>query len=338
VTLTVLLFQSKETLPNRLEFPNSTTHAIKTALQEETPLVRQVIEDKELTETQHWHFCMPPKILSRSGCWTCRVRHKKCDEARPECNECTLRSLTCHGYHQKPPFIDDPDLLHLEISRIKKTVKEVYRRKRRLLLRKTASSDDQCGLESKDNGDADALSPDEAAAGTDNLDDVDGNAEAVYREAELTMYYLDRIFPILFPYCQWDPADGGRGWLFWLLSQDVPLRQAALSLAALHQRANSSGIESDETELLEYHTNALSGLRQTLQCTSEANLINDMVKLTHLMACGCSLISFEVSYANHCFHQACLPSATRYVKENRNNGRPTLRHSSPLLAIWIQPR
>ena len=237
---------------------------------------------------------MPPKILSRSGCWTCRVRHKKCDEARPECNECTLRSLTCHGYHQKPPFIDDPELLHLEISRIKKTVKEVYRRKRRLLLRKTASSNDQCGFESKGNW-PDALSPDEVTC-TDPWD-ADGNAESesVYREAELTMYYLDRIFPILFPYCQWDPADGGRGWLFWLLSQDVPLRQAALSLAALHQRASSSSAKSDETELLKYHTNALSGLRRTLQYTSEANLINDMVKLTHLMACGCSLISFEVS-------------------------------------------
>jgi hypothetical protein len=111
-------------------------------------------------------------------------------------------------------------------------VKEVYRRKRQLLLRKTASSDDRCGFEPKGN-EADALSPDEAA-GTDSWN-VDGNAESVYREAELTMYYLDRIFPILFPYCQWDPVDGGRGWLFWLLSQDVPLRQAALSLAALYQ-------------------------------------------------------------------------------------------------------
>jgi hypothetical protein len=64
---------------------------------------------------------------------------------------------------------------------------------------------------------------------------------------------------------------------------------------------------SGETELLEYHTNALSGLRRTLQYTSEENLINDMVKLTHLMACGCSLVSFEVSYANHC---GCLDMLT----------------------------
>lgn len=242
---------------------------------------------------------MPPKTLSRSGCWTCRIRHKKCDEARPECNECTLRSITCHGYHGKPDFIDDPDLLHLEISRIKKTVKEVYRRKRKLGLYKTTNVDYQCSPESKGNR-TDALSP--VPAGTD----ADRNAESIYREAELTMYYLDRIFPILFPYCQWDPADGGRGWLLWLISQDVPLRQAALSLAALHQRANSPSIKSDETELLEYHTNALSGLRRILQYTSEAHLINDIVQLTHLMACGCSLISFEVRYANRCVYRTCL--------------------------------
>lgn len=276
---------------------------------------------------------MPPKALSRSGCWTCRIRHKKCDETRPECNECTLRSITCHGYDQKPQFIDDPELLHLEISRIKKTVKEVYRRKRQLMLRKTTSSEDQCSLESKGNR-TDALSPEPAS--TDPLD-ADRNAESVYREAELTMYYLDRIFPILFPYCQWDPADGGRGWLLWLISQDVPLRQAALSLAALHQRANSPSIKSDETELLGYHTNALSGLRRTLQYTSEDHLINDVVKLTHLMACGCSLISFEVSHAIRSVHQKCLWPETRCAKEDQNNGRPILRPSYRLLAIWTQP-
>lgn len=262
-------------------------------------------ETRLLPERSFPRVYMPSKIMSRGGCWTCRIRHKKCDEARPECHECTSRTLTCHGYQQKPHFIEDPDLLSLEISRIKTTVKENFRRKRKLQHRTTVISDSQCDVESKiDEADADVLAP--KAVGTSPWN-VGGFEESVYRQAELTMYYLDCIFPILFPYCQWDPVDGGRGWLFWLLTQDLPLRQAALSLAALHQRARSPfRIKSDETELLEYHTSALSGLRQTLQYTSETNLVDDTDRLTHLMACGCSLISFEVSHAQYCINQTFL--------------------------------
>lgn len=226
------------------------------------------------------------------------MRHKKCDEARPECNECKSRTIACHGYHEKPDFMKDSELLRSEISRIKLIVKENLRHKKRLRHRTTANPGAQCGFESKADGTV-ILAP--KAAGTSPWI-AGGSKETVFREAELTMYYLDLIFPILFPYCQWNPVDGGRGWLFWLLSQDAPLRQAALSLAALHQRAQRAScpfeMKTDETELLEYHTSALSGLRQTLQYTNEMSLINDIDQLTHLMACGCSLISFEVSHAH----------------------------------------
>lgn len=33
-----------------------------------------------------------------TGCWTCRSRKIKCDEARPSCLQCRTRSLQCEGY------------------------------------------------------------------------------------------------------------------------------------------------------------------------------------------------------------------------------------------------
>ena len=33
-----------------------------------------------------------------SGCWTCRARHLKCDEARPRCRRCIDADLQCEGY------------------------------------------------------------------------------------------------------------------------------------------------------------------------------------------------------------------------------------------------
>lgn len=39
----------------------------------------------------------PVKKRTRTGCQTCRFRKIKCDEAKPECQNCLLRGLTCHN-------------------------------------------------------------------------------------------------------------------------------------------------------------------------------------------------------------------------------------------------
>jgi hypothetical protein len=40
-------------------------------------------------------------IRTRTGCATCRSRKKKCDEAKPECNNCTRVGLLCGGYAER---------------------------------------------------------------------------------------------------------------------------------------------------------------------------------------------------------------------------------------------
>lgn len=35
---------------------------------------------------------------TRTGCWTCRSRRKKCDETRPSCLRCLERHVKCEGY------------------------------------------------------------------------------------------------------------------------------------------------------------------------------------------------------------------------------------------------
>jgi hypothetical protein len=45
-------------------------------------------------------------LCSRVGCWTCRLRGKKCDELRPDCATCEGLRITCHGYGQRPEWMD----------------------------------------------------------------------------------------------------------------------------------------------------------------------------------------------------------------------------------------
>jgi hypothetical protein len=35
---------------------------------------------------------------SYQGCWTCKRRHRRCDNARPTCQNCAERGVACEGY------------------------------------------------------------------------------------------------------------------------------------------------------------------------------------------------------------------------------------------------
>ena len=49
---------------------------------------------------------MLPTKRSKNGCWTCRVRRKKCDESDYPCSNCLQRAVFCHGYGSKPQWKD----------------------------------------------------------------------------------------------------------------------------------------------------------------------------------------------------------------------------------------
>lgn len=63
----------------------------------------------------------PPRKRSKTftGCWTCRARKIKCDEAKPECHQCSDKGVHCEGYsarlqwltpatHERRPDTEDP--------------------------------------------------------------------------------------------------------------------------------------------------------------------------------------------------------------------------------------
>ncbi|QLQ82280.1 hypothetical protein HG537_0H00410 [Torulaspora globosa] len=65
---------------------------------------------------------------SRTGCWICRLRKKKCTEERPSCFNCERLNLECHYDAIKPDFVSDPKKKMLKLLEIKTKTKEAKRK------------------------------------------------------------------------------------------------------------------------------------------------------------------------------------------------------------------
>ncbi|KAK3694505.1 fungal-specific transcription factor domain-containing protein [Podospora appendiculata] len=74
---------------------------------------------------------MASKPRSSDGCWTCRLRRKKCDEVRPLCDACSTLEIDCLYSDEKPEWMDGgerqrdkAEWLKLEVKRKAETRRE----------------------------------------------------------------------------------------------------------------------------------------------------------------------------------------------------------------------
>ena len=72
---------------------------------------------------------MSGPLRSKQGCWTCRLRRKKCDEGRPQCSTCESLSITCYGFGPKPDWMDGGEKERAVAHGLKEIVKHTARRK-----------------------------------------------------------------------------------------------------------------------------------------------------------------------------------------------------------------
>ncbi len=58
-----------------------------------------------------------------NGCWTCRLRHKKCDEGFPLCATCERLEVVCYRSDEKPEFMDGGEREKMVSSEISSHIK-----------------------------------------------------------------------------------------------------------------------------------------------------------------------------------------------------------------------
>jgi hypothetical protein len=264
---------------------------------------------------------------SSTGCWTCRLRKKKCQEERPDCSTCAALHITCHGYSEKKPaWMDGGRSEKAEAERIKRAIKLNNRQKRKTP--NTDSAEKNGPLSSGDRGltrfsrkevTSPPVSNTEFVPFTDtSMKDTEPKLEQRNslclgcslksfsndyngREATLLMHYLDVVFPLQFRFYQPLVSEGGRGWLLSILLRTRPLYHAALSLSAYHQSASYSGTvvatnDHNLMDLQKHYCLALAELRKHIDRLSLETGASQIKTRVEILGCMICLISFEVSH------------------------------------------
>jgi hypothetical protein len=264
---------------------------------------------------------VPPPIRSNRGCWTCRLRKKKCDEVLPGCLRCASVNVECH-YGLRPKWIGNAVLGKEELERIKGIVGASASRKRAAFRAKTRSTTDSASPNTSiqpinsfshdqsflyEVGEAIPIGPQGTAPSGNNLESkpllLRNHPKWVEdHEASLMMHYLDHVFYIQFRFHTPSISAGGRGWLLSLLTRTKPLYHAALSLSAFHQQSllwfgqEDVQAQTDYLQSLERHHNlTLKELQLFIQAHSENGSPQRIFGANiQILACMVQLISFEV--------------------------------------------
>jgi hypothetical protein len=279
-----------------------------------------------------------PHERSQYGCWTCRIRKKKCDERDPICWACSSRSIPCHGYGPKPEWMDGGEKEKKEVEKLKRAVKESFQQKKAQMALSSVVSlqSPNCSVEdgtpstpSTDpmggakNGyccpqvamvktSPISLNPysdsiDHASSSTQDFATPAPSEDTKGVEATMLMNYLDHVFPLQFN-CYTPPVlELGRGWLLALLTRTKPLYHAALALSCLYMYSQllktrrSRCIKGHWEKMNKHHALAFQELHLQISASNDGRKEGCLKENTEILACIVQLVSFEVGSARQNF-------------------------------------
>ncbi|KAF4459237.1 C6 zink-finger PRO1A [Fusarium albosuccineum] len=235
--------------------------------------------------------------MSSPACWTCRLRRKKCDRARPICESCANLDIDCHYSAARPDWMDG--------GRRQAEMTKVVRAQ----VREGSSSrrDKSFGVQVLPLGQT--SSGQSSAAPANSKPDSPPKPVHISTQEEvddfLLALYLDTVFPSLFPWYQPSSLSGGRSWLLALLKGQKAIRHTAISTGAYYW-ALSLAKDASHTlrtpceqyvwDTMAMHMDSsMQIIRQDMNSPSSAKV--DVFHQTHLFGSVVQLLIFETTLA-----------------------------------------
>lgn len=298
---------------------------------------------------------MPPsKHVRIDGCWTCKLRRKKCNENRPICGDCDSLDIQCQ-YGLKPLWMDGGALQKQKAASFKELIKRnAALRREQAQIHKVSipggsefisdiavsegSSSRQPTTLSSPEDDASDLRHNTTPNGEPKLIDTlpwghqqhqraDTLEQASASEWTFTMKYIDFVFPATFPSYQPHIFDTGRSWLLYLLRTNRIAYHAALGLSCYYFTMALSDAEAGNEHADCKQTRWEDVDKETEKCfeslradmsafglSQSAHSMTTMEKV-ELMNGITQVIIFEVSMGRSTPWSTHLPTAMRLFEE-----------------------
>jgi hypothetical protein len=187
-------------------------------------------------------------MRTSNGCWTCRLRRKKCDENQPVCDTCAGLHITCYYNKDKPEWMDGGVRQEEMAERLKREVKEHRRGGERAVHTSISSDRISVAEATTTTGESIVLPTRDLATPTCNplpkvisdihndgveprpetstinqlergddcrLKSKDHRINVAFGRSDtiLFMFYLEHFFPFLFPFYRPSLNQGGRAWI-----------------------------------------------------------------------------------------------------------------------------
>ncbi|KAI8630253.1 fungal-specific transcription factor domain-containing protein [Xylariaceae sp. FL1651] len=287
---------------------------------------------------------------SSNGCWTCRLRRKKCDEQHPVCDGCSALNLTCYYGQEKPDWMDGGVRQEEMAEHLKRKVKERGHRRFgnhgvRDLNNRAACPDvasdamlaQSQRLPTLPSFDAHVTSfittGGEMKSSPQALDLIlqrrasckfappDARRNSVFGQSDdfvLIMFYIDNVFPFLFPFYQPPLLQGGRAWVLEMMMTSPVVRQAALCQSSYFfslSRGTANGGPPWDTAVLAQTREAFGVLRQALQVMTGSNITEHLHGAVRVMSSIMQVQRFEIAVLSFDNCQSHLNAALALFKQ-----------------------
>ena len=302
---------------------------------------------------------------SSNGCWTCRLRRKRCDENPTICNTCAKLHITCHYDHDKPEWMDGGARQAEMAEQLRNEVKDSahHRREERALL---ASKDSLSSVEAVAHQSTlqptipppsfaqsrihviqhtpnDAEEPCRKASSNEQpqhghqctliTQNTGIHATSERSDAVLTTFYLDHVFPFLFSFYRPSPLQGGRSWILETITTSPVIRHAALSQSSyffslVQRKTRDEGLWE---VVLNQTRDAFEVLRQSLRIIDGADITDHLHGTVRIMAGIMQMQRFEIAVLSFDNCQAHLNAALALFEQllqSSDNLEPTQHRSS----------
>jgi hypothetical protein len=264
-------------------------------------------------------------IRSSNGCWTCRLRRKKCDERHPVCDACASLRVTCYYNQDKPEWMDGGVRQDEMAEQLKREIKEKSHR-RHISGEGISAAKAPIGHRTAPPAvyNATEQSPEASTTwlqrGPDlTLTGMDARESTAFRQPDtvLLMFYLEHLLPFLFPFYCPSLLQGGRAWILEMVISSPVVRQATLCQSSyFFSLARGKANRDNVWEMVLKQTRvAFEVLGQSLQMIDDSGIIEHLHGAVRIITSIIQVQRFEIAILSFSNCQAHLNAALALFKQ-----------------------